>query len=194
MSLEGITELLPQHAFGGSVHHSCSCILQHGCVRVCECECVCMCVCVAVYLNLHNRWILSLPARKIKCWSCLFYTNSLKVIAWLMKGPKSVAPGKPAWRGWNSPALQSLMNKWVQARLTNGCQHPKKRWDKIYFLMEVNDTTYGGAMPKNKNKNIKPDQAFSSVSSFTGNTGDRRRLWNDPHRDVISKSRLWEML
>lgn len=96
MSLEGITELLPQHAFGGSVHHSCSCILQHGCVRVCECECVCMCVCVAVYLNLHNRWILSLPARKIKCSSCLFYTNSLKVIAWLMKGPKSVAPGKPA--------------------------------------------------------------------------------------------------
>lgn len=46
------------------------------------------CVHVAEYLNLHNLWVLNLPARKIKCLSCLFYTNSLKVTTWLMKGPR----------------------------------------------------------------------------------------------------------
>lgn len=46
------------------------------------------CVHVAEYLNLHNLWLLNLPARKIKCLSCLFYTNSLEVTTWLMKGPR----------------------------------------------------------------------------------------------------------
>ena len=89
------------------------------------------------------------------------------------EGTKALATSKPAWRGWNSAALQSLMNERVQVRLTNGCQLHKKSSDIMYLLMEENNTTHGGVQPKSKNKKIKPDQASCSASSFIGNTGDR---------------------
>lgn len=58
--------------------------------------CVCVYMCVAVYLNLHNLCLVNPPARKIKYLSCLLYTNSLKVSAWLRKGrsPSISTPAK----------------------------------------------------------------------------------------------------
>ena len=151
---------------------------------------MCVCACAAVYLNLHNLWVLSLPARKIKCLCCLFHTNSLKVTAWLMKGRKALATSQLAWWGGKSTALRSVMNEWVQERPTSGCQHQKKRSETTVLLMEVSDTTHRGVLPKNKNKKT----LISCFVSFIGNTGDRRSLCNDPQGDVISKSRLWEVL
>lgn len=78
--------------------------------RVSFSTCVCVCVCAAVYLNLHNLWVLSLPATKIKCLSHLFHTNSLKVTEWLMKGRKALATSQLAWWGGKSTALRSVMN------------------------------------------------------------------------------------
>ena len=76
----------------------------------CVCVCVCARACVAVYLNLHNLWVLSLPAMKIKCLSSLFHTNALKVTEWLMKGRKALAASQLAWWGRKSTALRSVMN------------------------------------------------------------------------------------
>lgn len=144
----------------------------------------CVCACVAVYLNLHNLCLVNPPARKSKYFSCLLYTNSLKVSAWREgRSPSTSTPAtsRLARCGWSSTTWRaSLKNKWIQARVPKGGQCRERNSDVTSRPMEETPQhhVWSGVAKKQKQK-TKPDQASCCASPFTRNTGDRRSLGND---------------